>query len=111
MDDDGRTPGRCEVSPMLLTISTTMKPATDLGYLLAKNPARSHTFELSFGAAHVVFPEASEARCTAALVLDLDPIGLVRTGYGEAKEHALLLPYVNDRPYVASSFLSAAISR
>ena len=43
--------------------------------------------------------------------VDLDPVGLVRTGYGEAKEHALLLPYVNDRPYVASSFFSAAISR
>src|SRR5262245_598093 len=96
---------------MLLTLTTTHRPATDLGYLLAKNPARRHSVSLSFGSAHVIFPEASEDRCTAALLIDLDPIGLVRTQHGDASEHTLLLPYVNDRPYVASSFLSAAISR
>ena len=83
---------------MLLTISTTRQPATDLGYLLHKNPARVQAFELSFGRAHVFYPEASEERCTAALLLDVDPIGLVR-GRG-----ALLTDYINDRPYVASSF-------
>ena len=92
---------------MLLTISTTHAPATDLGYLLAKNPARIHTFELSFGQAHVVYPEASEERCTAALLLDVDPVGLVR-GRGEGP--CLHDQYVNDRPYVASSFLSVAIA-
>ena len=90
---------------MLLTISTTRQPATDLGYLLHKNPARVQAFELSFGRAHVFYPEASEERCTAALLLDVDPIGLVR-GRG-----ALLTDYINDRPYVASSFLSVAIAR
>lgn len=90
---------------MLLTLSTTHRPATDLGYLLHKNPARAQVFDLSFGKAHVFYPEASEERCTAALLLDVDPIGLVR-GRG-----AVLTDYVNDRPYIASSFLSVAISR
>jgi RNA repair, ligase-Pnkp-associating, region of Hen1 len=59
---------------MLLTITTTHSPATYLGYLLHKNPARTHTFDLSFGQAHVFYPEASEERCTAALLLDIDPV-------------------------------------
>lgn len=63
---------------MLLTITTTHRPATDLGYLLRKNPARVQSFELSYGQAHVFYPEASEDRCTAALMLEIDPIGLVR---------------------------------
>ena len=90
---------------MLLTLSTTHRPATDLGYLLHKNPARAQVFDLSFGKAHVFYPEANEQRCTAALLLDVDPVGLVR-GRG-----AVLTDYVNDRPYIASSFLSVAISR
>ena len=63
---------------MLLTISTTHRPATDLGFLLHKNPANMHSFELSFGNAHLFYPEATEERCTAALLLDVDPVGLVR---------------------------------
>jgi 3' terminal RNA ribose 2'-O-methyltransferase Hen1 len=93
---------------MLLTIRTTHPPATDLGYLLGKNPARTQTFELGFGNAHVFYPEADEHACTAALLLDVDPVGLVR-GRGDAE--GALDQYVNDRPYVASSFLSVAISR
>jgi 3' terminal RNA ribose 2'-O-methyltransferase Hen1 len=95
---------------MLLTIRTTHRPATDLGYLLHKNPARAQSFELSFGRAHVVYPEASEEACTAALLLDVDPVGLVRGRRGPEGESGLLAQYVNDRPYVASSFLSVAIS-
>jgi protein phosphatase len=53
---------------MLLTLSTTRSPATDLGYLLHKNPARVQSFDLSFGQAHVFYPQADECRCTAALV-------------------------------------------
>ena len=63
---------------MLLSITTTHRPATDLGYLLAKHPDRLQSFALSFGEAHVVYPEASDDRCTAALILDLDPVALVR---------------------------------
>ena len=95
---------------MLLTITTTHRPATDLGFLLHKNPARAQSFDLSFGRAHVVYPEAGEDRCTAALVLDIDPVGLVRGRRGPAGEGGLLTQYVNDRPYVASSFLSVALS-
>jgi 3' terminal RNA ribose 2'-O-methyltransferase Hen1 len=94
---------------MLLTITTTHSPATDLGYLLAKNPARAQTFELAFGKAHVFYPEAGPERCTAALLLDVDPVGLVR-GRGEA-ERGPLAQYVNDRPYVASSLLSVALAQ
>ncbi len=95
---------------MLLTISTTHSPATDLGYLLHKNPARLHSLEVSFGKAHVFYPEASEEKCTAALLLDVDPVGLVRGKRGQ-HEGGTLDQYVNDRPYVLSSFLSVAMGR
>src|SRR5947209_20366644 len=96
---------------MLLTITTTQRPATDLGYLLHKNPARCQSFPLSFGQVHVFYPEARPERCTAALLLDVDPVGLVRNRHGPAGEGGSLEQYVNDRPYVASSFLSVAIAR
>lgn len=96
---------------MLLTISTTHTPATDLGYLLHKNPAKAQTFSLNFGQAHVFYPEATDNRCTAALLLDVDPVGLVRNRRGPAGEGFSLEQYVNDRPYVASSFLSVAIAQ
>jgi hypothetical protein len=91
---------------MLLTISTTHRPATDLGFLLHKHPQRVQAFPLPFGTAHVLYPEVGEERCTAALVLDVDPVGLVRRdGHGSFP----LAEYVNDRPYVASSLLSVAL--
>src|SRR5581483_6473742 len=96
---------------MLLTLTTNYTPATDLGFLLFKNPARPQAFELTFGRAHVFYPEASEARCTAALLLDVDPVGLVRNRRGPAGEGYALEQYVNDRPYVGSSFLSVAIAQ
>src|SRR5437762_3481619 len=96
---------------MLLTITTTHRPATDLGFLLHKNPARAQSFDLSFGRVHVFYPEASPERCTAALLLDVDSVGLVRGKHGPEGEGGLLQQYVNDRPYVASSFLSVAIAR
>src|SRR6476646_1828214 len=96
---------------MLLTITTTHQPATDLGYLLHKNPARLHTFPLSFGQAHVFYPQADANVCTAALLLDVDPVALVRNRRGPSGEGGTLDQYVNDRPYVASSFLSVAIAR
>src|SRR5713101_8177644 len=97
-------------STMLLTLTTTHNPATDLGYLLHKNPTNLHSFDLSFGKAHVFYPEATAERCTAALLLDVDPVGLVRGRKGPAGEGRQLEQYVNDRPYAASSFLSVAIA-
>jgi 3' terminal RNA ribose 2'-O-methyltransferase Hen1 len=91
---------------MLLTITTTHQPATDLGYLLHKNPVRMQTFSLNFGRAHVFYPEASVERCTAALLLEINTVHLVR----DRDKAFALEQYVNDRPYVASSFLSVALS-
>jgi 3' terminal RNA ribose 2'-O-methyltransferase Hen1 len=96
---------------MLLTVTTTHRPATDLGFLLHKNPARLQAFDLSFGRARVFYPEASDERCTAALLLEVDPVGLVRNRRGPAGEGFALKQYLNDRPYVASSFLSVAIAQ
>ncbi len=91
---------------MLMTITTTHTPATDLGYLLGKHPARCQEFTLPFGTAHVFFPHATAERCTAALLVEIDPVTLVRR-----REGLSLASYVNDRPYVTSSLLSVAISR
>lgn len=90
---------------MLLTISTTHTPATDLGYLLGKHPDRFQTFELTFGRSHIFYSDATADCCTATLLLEVDPVDLVR-GKGISLEQ-----YVNDRPYVASSFLSVAIAK
>ena len=94
---------------MLLTITTTRSPATDLGWLLHKHPEKVQSFDLAFGKAHVFHPEATDERCTAALLLDVDPVGLARQQRHTGNE--LLAQYVNDRPYVASSFLSVAIAQ
>lgn len=96
---------------MLLTVTTTHRPATDLGYLLHKNPTRVQTEELSFGKAHVFYPEAGESCCTAAILLEVDPVALVRGRRGPAGEGGQLEQYVNDRPYGANSFMSVALGR
>ncbi|MDQ6632049.1 MAG: 3' terminal RNA ribose 2'-O-methyltransferase Hen1, partial [Verrucomicrobiota bacterium] len=95
---------------MLLTLGTMHQPATELGYLLRKNPARPQSFNLSFGKAHVFYPEATSERCTVALLVEVDPVGLVRNRRGPRGEGGALEQYVNDRPYAASSFLSVAIA-
>jgi 3' terminal RNA ribose 2'-O-methyltransferase Hen1 len=89
---------------VLLTITTTREPATDLGFLLHKHPDRAQSFDVSAGVAHVFYPEAAQAKCTAALLLEIDPIALVRGKHSE-----LLIRYVNDRPYAASSMLAVAM--
>ena len=95
----------------MLTITTTHQPATDLGYLLHKHPDRFQTFDLSFGKAHVFYPEATEERCTCALTLDIDPVRLTARGRPKGSTpESLLEDYVNDRPYTASSHLSVAIA-
>ena len=99
---------------MLLTITLTEPPATDLGFLLHKHPDRMQSFDVSAGQAHVFYPEAGEQRCTAALLLEIDPIALVR-GHrrsGAAGPEAFsLAEYVNDRPYAASSMLAVALGK
>lgn len=94
---------------MLVTISTTHAPATDLGFLLHKHPGRVQSFGQSAGVAHVFYPEATAQRCTAALLLEVDPIRLVRGHKGPPREGFALGQYVNDRPYAASSLLALAV--
>lgn len=94
---------------MLFTITYSGSRTQELGYLLYKNPYRPQTFELNLGKAHVFYPQVSDGRTTAALLLDIDPIDLARGKVGASGGG--LFEYVNDRPYVSSSFLSTAISR
>ncbi|MGI5458732.1 3' terminal RNA ribose 2'-O-methyltransferase Hen1 [Streptomyces sp. CA-249302] len=101
---------------MFLTITTTgtpERPATDLGYLLHKHPDKAQAFSTSYGRAHVLYPEADADRCTAALLLEVDAVALVRRGKGKGRggaPDAALAQYVNDRPYAASSLLAVALS-
>lgn len=94
---------------MLLHLSTTRTPATDLGYVLHKHPDRPVTYDIANGVAHVVWPDADERRASCAVVLDIDPVSLVRGARGAAQ--GPLSQYVNDRPYVTSSLLSVALSK
>ncbi|MGI5163883.1 3' terminal RNA ribose 2'-O-methyltransferase Hen1 [Spirillospora sp. CA-253888] len=94
---------------MLLTITTTLRPATDLGFLLHKHPDRVQRFDQASGTAHVLYPEVGEDRCTAALLLEVDPVGLVRTRARRTPDFSLG-QYVNDRPYAASSLLASAMA-
>lgn len=76
-----------------------------MGYLLHKNPQRVHEAELPFGKATLVYPEADEDRCSAAILLEVDSVALARGDqYGRWSQ------YVNDRPYVTSSFLCRALT-
>ena len=93
---------------MLLTVSTTREPATDLGYLLHKHPDRVQSFPLSVGTAHVYYPHRSEELCTAALLVEVDPVGLVRGRAGRGGARFALGQYINDRAYAASSMLALA---
>jgi 2-polyprenyl-3-methyl-5-hydroxy-6-metoxy-1,4-benzoquinol methylase len=100
---------------VLLTITATRPdgadwPATDLGYLLAKNPGRVQSFDHAFGRSRVFYPRADEAACTAALLLEIDPIALVRTRNLDSADFSLS-QYVNDRPYAASSLLAGALGQ
>src|SRR5260370_30372639 len=96
---------------MYLSITTTHRPATDLGYLLHKRPGKLHSVALTFGQAHVFYPEATENRCTASLLIEVDPVELVRKPGGPSGDGGLLDQYVHDRPYVSSSFTNVALAR
>jgi 3' terminal RNA ribose 2'-O-methyltransferase Hen1 len=91
---------------VLLTVTTTHRPATDLGYLLVKHPDKVHSFDVPTGTAYVMYPEVDDERCTAALMLDVDPQRL------RAQRDAFeLSQFVNDRLYAASSLLASALAK
>ena len=94
---------------MILTISTTHRPATDLGFLLGKHPGRHQTKDLNFGVAHIFYPEASAERCTVALLLEMNAVEETRRR--DRHRPRSLEHYVNDRPYVLSSFFTTALSK
>ena len=96
---------------MLLTITTVHQPASDLGYLLHKHPDKLQSIDLSIGKVHIFYPESSNERSTVALLLDIDPIDMVRGRRNLSGKGFSLGQYVNDRPYVASSFMSVAIAK
>jgi len=83
--------------------------ARDLGFLLHKHPDHLHTRETGQGIASIFYTEKGDTRTTAILHLALDPVALVRGK--NAQSDGLLAQYVNDRPYVANSFLSVALAR
>lgn len=83
--------------------------ARDLGFLLHKHPGHLHERETGQGAVSIFFTEADTARATAVMHLALDPVALVRGK--NPQSDGLLTQYVNDRPYVANSFLSVALAR
>lgn len=95
---------------MLLTITNNTKPATDLGFLLHKHPSKIQSFPMSFGSANVFYPYASEEQCMVALLLEVDPVKLVRGNHTKSGNQGMLDQYVNDRPYTISSFMSVAIA-
>lgn len=96
---------------MLLTITAEGENAAALSFLLHKHPDKLQQVELSVGVASIFYPEYGTEKVTAALLLDIDPIGMVRNAKNFAGKDFLLGQYVNDRPYVASSFMSSAISK
>ena len=91
---------------MLITLTCSAPRAPEVGYLLGKNPASVFARPFSAGTVHVFYPEVADDRVTIALLVEIDPVGLVRGPAALAQ----LDQYVNDRPYVASSLTSVAIN-
>jgi 3' terminal RNA ribose 2'-O-methyltransferase Hen1 len=109
-----RSPGTEDVGQdeaVFLTITSTATPATDLGFLLHKHPGKVQAFDVSVGRAHVFFPEATDTRCTAAVLLEVDPVGLVRGKRFGGQDAFSLAQYVNDRPYAVSSMVAVALGK
>jgi 3' terminal RNA ribose 2'-O-methyltransferase Hen1 len=100
-----------DTGAVLLTITSTAPGATDLGFLLHKHPGRAQHVDVSVGRAHVFYPAATDQRCTAALLLEVDPVALVRGRRAGGADGFSLAQYVNDRPYAASSMLAVALGR
>lgn len=100
---------------MLLTITLEAAggldiDATALSHLLRKHPGKVQAFSLPIGQAHVFYPEVSAERTTAALMVEVDAIGLVRNKRFRG-DSGMLDYYINDRPFVASSLMSVAIGK
>lgn len=96
---------------MLVTVTSTAPSASNLSHLLRKHPDRAQAFPLSVGTAHVFYPEVSDERCTVAMLLEVDPIGLVRDKRFRGNDAATLARYVNDRPYASSSMVAVALGQ
>jgi len=94
---------------VLITLTSTAPSASDLSHLLRKHPAKAQSFDLAVGVAHVLYPEATDERCTVALLLEVDPIALVRSTRFRSAGAASITHYVNDRPYASSSMLAVAL--
>lgn len=103
--------GGGRLAVVLLTLSTSMPSSSDLGFLLHKHPGRAQSFEVATGTVHVVWPEVTDERSTIAMLLEVDPVALVRGKGGRGDTGFSLSQYVNDRPYAASSMLSVALGR
>lgn len=93
---------------MLLTITYRGKNAANFGFLLHKHPDRAQIFKMSFGQAYVFYPEVNEHLASCCLLIDINPLDLAR-GKELSKDRGLF-NYVNDRPYVSSSFMCTAIA-
>lgn len=96
---------------MLLTINLKGEHAKDLGFLLHKHPQKMQTVNLAIGKAHIFYPINTPTEATAALLLDIDTIDMVRGVRNIGGKGFSLGQYVNDRPYVSSSFMSVAIAK
>lgn len=96
---------------MILSITTTHYPATDLGFVLHKHPDKFQSIDLTIGKAHIFYPESNKQITTVCLLLDIDPIDMVKNAKSRNGHEFSLGHYINDRPYVASSFMSVAIAK
>lgn len=94
----------------LTMIGTEGVDARDLGYLLHKHPDKVQRFTAGAAEAVVFYPHVGEDRCTVALLLEVDPVALVRAKRVRV-DGFTLAQYVNDRPYAASSMLAVAIGK
>ena len=94
---------------MLLTLTTTHPPATDLGYLLHQEPGAAAVLPAVVRAGARLLPGGDRGALHGRAAARRRP---GRAGAGRAGRRGRALEqYVNDRPYVASSFLSVAIAQ
>ncbi len=96
---------------MVLNIKTTGENANNLGFLLHKHPSRYQTETLPYGTVHMFYPEISKELCSFVMFVEINSIALARTTKDNYSATFKLGHYVNDRPYVASSFLTTVISK